>query len=103
MDSEREVLIDPGPGERRRAPRHRTLKGALVVFDNHQRALDCMIRNLSEGGAKISLESTGDVPDSFEILVPKEHMIIAARAVWRTRNEMGVATTGPWRPHAREG
>lgn len=98
-----EILIDPGPGERRSAPRYRTLKGALVVYGNHQVALDCLIRNVSDGGAKITLESTRDVPDTFELLVPKEHLIVAARAVWRSETALGVATTGSWRPHAREG
>jgi hypothetical protein len=102
MDLEDE-LIDPGPGERRRAPRHRTLKGALVVFGNHQLALDCLIRNISDGGAKISLEETLDVPEDFELLIPSEHTIVAARAVWRTGHDLGLATTGPWRPHLGEG
>lgn len=104
MDSEEdEVLIDPGPGERRGAPRHRTLKGALVVFDHHQRALDCTVRNLSDSGAIIALESARDVPERFELLLPHDHVIADARAVWRTLKEVGVAITGAWRPHTREG
>ncbi len=103
MEAKEEELIDPGPGERRRSPRHRTLKGALVVFGNRQRVLDCLIRNVSDGGAKISLESTRDVPETFELLVPREHVIVSARAVWRTDHEIGLETIGPWRPHVGEG
>jgi len=103
MDAEKEVPKDSGPGERRSAPRRRTLKGALVVFDHHQRALDCLVRNLSDSGAILTLDSTRDVPDRFEILLPHDHLMAEARAVWRTYKEVGVEITGPWRPHARKG
>lgn len=91
------------PVERRRLHRNRVLKGALVVFGNHDRAIDCTIRNLSDEGAKVTLGSTIGIPDEFELLIPAEHRIAPARTIWRTEHELGLALTGPFHPTARRG
>ncbi|MGV8839790.1 MAG: PilZ domain-containing protein [Bauldia sp.] len=91
------------PVERRRRHRNRVLKGALVVFGNHDRAIDCTIRNLSDEGAKVTLGSTLGVPDTFELMIPAEHRIAPARAIWRTERELGIALTGPFQATARRG
>lgn len=89
--------------ERRQIHRKRVFKGALVVFGNHDRTIDCAIRNLSDEGAKLTLASTIGVPETFELMIPAEHLIAPARAVWRTDRELGVALTGPFVPTARRG
>ena len=93
----------PDAAERRHSHRNRVLKGALVVFGNHDRTIDCAIRNLSDEGAKLTLGSTIGVPDTFELMIPAEHSIAPARTVWRTEREIGVALTGPFHPTARRG
>lgn len=95
-------LIEPKP-ERRRERRQRVLKGALVIFGKHTQVFDCLVRNLSSEGAKLSLESTVGVPDEFEVLIHGEYRIAPARLVWRKDKEIGARFTGPWRPYSREG
>jgi hypothetical protein len=87
--------------EHRRSRRKRVLKGALVVFGNHDRTLDCTIRNLSDEGAKVSIASTIGVPETFELMIPAEHLIAPVRVVWRTERELGLALNGPFQPTAR--
>lgn len=89
--------------ERRATHRQRVLRGALVVFSGHGRVFDCSVLNLSDEGAKIRLETTIGVPDEFELLIPSQHRIAPAKAIWRTAQEMGVTVNGPWRQHTGQG
>ena len=94
-------LIEPRPADRRHQRRQRVLKGALVVLGDHLRAFDCTIRNLTEVGAKIDIETTLGIPDEFEIFVQSTNRIAPARTIWRNDHEIGIELTGPWRHHDR--
>jgi hypothetical protein len=75
--------------EKRLSPRRNTMIGATIVFAGGKRRLDCVIRNLSDGGAKIEVASVKDVPASFDLLVPK-HRPQHCRVMWRALREIGV-------------
>lgn len=40
--------------EQRQATRHRTLKGAKIVFNDGHSTISCTVRNLSETGALVA-------------------------------------------------
>ena len=98
MDDE-DKPIAPRPADRRHVKRQRVLKGALVVLGDHQRVFDCTIRNLTDAGAKISIETTLGIPDQFELFVQSSGRMAPARTIWRNDHEIGVELTGPWRSH----
>lgn len=54
--------------ERRKAVRHKTLKGARIVFNNGWASIVCTVRNISDGGAKLQVESVVDVPSTFTLV-----------------------------------
>jgi hypothetical protein len=54
--------------ERRSTPRHRTLKSAQILIDPKLPALECIVRNLSSGGALLLVPSLG-VRYQFELLL----------------------------------
>ena len=89
--------------DRRHVRRQRVLKGALVVFGAFERVVDCAIRDLAEGGARLTLPTTVGIPETFHLLIPAEQKIAPARAVWRTSREIGIVLTGPWQPHQGRG
>ncbi len=89
--------------ERRHTRRQRVLKGALVVFGDFERVVDCSIRDLSPEGARLTVPTTAGIPDTFHLLIPAEHKIAPARAAWRNNRELGIALTGPWQPHQGRG
>ena len=89
--------------ERRASHRHRVLKGALVLFGNFSGAYDCLVRNVTEEGAKLGFDPTVAIPAEFELLIPGEAKIAPAELIWREKGEMGVRFTGPWRHHNRRG
>ena len=51
--------------EQRNDQRHRTLKPGLIVFNDGYSTIECMVRNLSEGGAQLKVESLIGIPDTF--------------------------------------
>ena len=53
---------------RKNEARHRVLKGAQIVFKGHEAVIDCVVLNLSDGGACLKVESPIGIPDSFDLV-----------------------------------
>ena len=76
--------------ERRRTPRRRTLKGALIVFNEGYSTIAATVRNLSEDGANLRVASIVGIPDTFGLrLADGTHY--ECRAIWHKSDEIGVA------------
>ncbi|MCO5732531.1 PilZ domain-containing protein [Rhizobium sp. SSA_523] len=71
------------------APRRRMLKSARLVFNGGHSALSCVLRDMSETGARVSLENTMDVPDEVQLLLDDgtRHECLVAR---RQLKEIGL-------------
>ena len=76
--------------EWRLAPRRNTSIQASIVFDGGRATRNCVIRNVSESGAKLELATVAGVPDTFDLLIPG-HPPQPCRVTWRALKEMGVA------------
>jgi methyl-accepting chemotaxis protein len=68
--------------ERRKNPRRRVLKSGTISFDRGE-SLDCVVRNISELGACLELESRVNIPDDFTLIVKTANMIRLCHVVWR--------------------
>lgn len=77
--------------ERRKTLRTRSYLGGRVVFNHHASTMDCLVRNVSPSGAKLVFSGTALLPDRFEVYVARKDTTYAARIVWRTGDEAGVA------------
>jgi hypothetical protein len=80
---------------RRSSPRKRTLKGAKIFWPTGAvvtwpsgNAVTCVVRNLSETGAK--LETDDPVPGTFEIVFDLDNSRRSCRMVWRKGSLIGV-------------
>ena len=62
---------------------------ATIVFDGGRTRLDCVIRNLSDGGAKLEVPTVKNIPQSFDLMVPR-HRPHHCRIAWRALKEIGV-------------
>jgi hypothetical protein len=84
--------------ERRREPRHRTLKSGHIAF-NRAGTIDCRVRNLSPLGAGLEVTSQIGIPDEFMLLVEHGGINQRCRVVWRNATQLGVefvaARVGP--------
>ncbi|KAA5597269.1 PilZ domain-containing protein [Blastochloris sulfoviridis] len=76
--------------ERRQQYRDRTLRGARIAFGNMSITMDCVVRDLTPGGARLRLPSTIGVPSMFHLLHERDGSIRRCRLAWRTETEVGV-------------
>jgi hypothetical protein len=86
--------------ERRKVPRHRTLKAGLISF-NRAATIECQVRNLSPVGACLDVSSQIGIPDEFTLVVDHERLKKKCRVIWRKPTRLGVEfeaeklTSGP--------
>lgn len=75
--------------ERRIYLRRRTLLGARIEFFERP-TFDCVVRNLSEGGARVQCDQQIELPDVFDLVIDKTEERRTARAVWRLERDIGL-------------
>lgn len=81
--------------DRRRSLRRTVVENAWIIDKNGGWSLlDCTVRDLSAGGAKLQVDAALDIPAQFDLLLANELRIIPVRIRWRRRNFMGVEFTG---------
>jgi hypothetical protein len=62
-----------------------------LIYDCRKRgAMGCMIRDLSEDGARIVLSDTVALPEVIELDIPQRELRRRARVVWRRNGEIGL-------------
>lgn len=77
--------------ERRADPRRRALMTGIIRFKTRTGSLSCVVRNISETGAKLVVSGSMWLPERFELDIPHQDLRIEARPVWREATEMGIA------------
>jgi hypothetical protein len=75
--------------EKRLSPRRNTMIDAQIVYDQGRKRMPCIIRNLSESGAKLEVVKVIGIPPTFDLVAPG-HRPHACRVVWRSLKELGV-------------
>lgn len=78
---------------KRKAPRARVLKGAKIVSLNNWTLIDCVIRDMSETGARLICKDPVAVANEFRLLIPNDNTICSARVVWRREDQIGITFT----------
>ena len=76
--------------ERRIEERRRVLRGATLGFNKGYGALEGLVKNQSEHGARISFGDTAAVPNAFDLSISGDDRRRPAKVVWRTMREVGV-------------
>lgn len=59
--------------EKRAAQRHRVFKGGTITFGNS--GIACIVRNVSEGGAAIDVDSPVTLPQSFTLAIARDNLV----------------------------
>jgi hypothetical protein len=62
---------------------------AAIVFDGGRSKMYAIIRNVSDGGAKLEVEKVIGVPNTFDLVAPGMRSR-TCRVAWRALKEMGV-------------
>lgn len=74
--------------EKRATLRHHVLKSATIAFDGG--GISCRVRNLSETGAALDVDSPIGIPEQFDLVIESDHVHRRSRVVWRKPKRIGV-------------
>ena len=85
--AERHVLAP----DLRRSRRKSTCKLGAIQIDNCSPDIECLIWNVSAGGAKIEPLSQEPMPDEFEIFIDKQDVRRSCVVIWRKKRKIGIA------------
>ena len=77
-------------GERRRSVRQKSFLRGCVYFNKRRSAVDCLIRDISDEGARIIFSDTVSVPDVVDLYIPQKEQTIRAHVQWRHGDEIGL-------------
>jgi len=65
----------------------------FVYVSRKRGALACLIRDLSEKGARIVFSDQVTLPDVVDLYIPQREQTLRARVSWRRNDEIGLAFT----------
>ncbi|MEX0956740.1 MAG: PilZ domain-containing protein [Rhizobiaceae bacterium] len=76
--------------ERRAVRRHKVLKGATLRFNRGYGALECIVRNLSDNGARLAFGDIAAVPSRFDFWLTGAEAPTPAVVRWRGVEDVGI-------------
>jgi PilZ domain len=76
--------------EKRSQQRQKTLLVGKIIFGANRFAMDCSVRDLSSGGARLSFSEPAEVPDAFELHLPSRWTAFRVEVRWRKSRQVGV-------------
>lgn len=85
------MLTMPQQNDGRRTDRTRTFMAARILFNKGLMQVDCTVRNMSEGGAKLEVSQAITLPDEFDLVIPQRATTRRVRMCWRSADHCGVA------------
>jgi hypothetical protein len=77
--------------ERRAAPRQKSFLRGCIYFNNRRSSADCLIRDMSETGARLIFSGSVPIPDVVDLYIPQKEQTLRAHVQWRHGDEIGVA------------
>ncbi len=76
---------------RRASERQKSFLQGRIFFNNRRSSVDCLVRDISEQGAKLRFSEAIAVPEVVELYIPNKDETHRARVQWRIGEEVGVA------------
>ena len=85
-------MSEPAPSrsEHRQTPRQRSYLGGKLVYGDYF-SLDCVVRDITTGGAKLQLPEGQAVPDKVFLVDLKTAIAYEAHVAWRRYPLVGLA------------
>ena len=76
---------------RRVSVRHRSFLQGRIYFNNRRSSVDCLVRDISEEGAKLEFSAAITIPEVVELYIPNRDETFRVRIQRRVGEEVGVA------------
>jgi hypothetical protein len=81
--------------DKRRAPRKRVLKGATIAFNDRASTMSCVVRDISDTGARLRLSKGQVAPARFDLFIELDGIEVPCAVAWRRGEEVGVVFEAP--------
>ena len=83
--------------ERRQSTRQKSFLRGCIYFNRRRSVMDCLVRDISDNGARLIFSEAVNVPDVVELYIPQKEETLNVQ--WRHGGEVGVAfATGAQAP-----
>jgi hypothetical protein len=76
--------------ERRSSARSKSFLQGRIFYNHRRASVDCLVRDLSDLGARLKFSESVAVPEVMELYIPNRDEVRRARVQWRSGDEMGV-------------
>src|SRR5271170_5147017 len=80
-------------GERRGTRRQKSFLRGFVYFDKRRGVMGCLVRDVSDEGARIIFSETVTIPDVVNLHIPHREQTWRAHVQWRRGDEIGLTFT----------
>jgi PilZ domain len=77
--------------DRRESVRDKVFLGGVAEINSRGSTMDCVVRNLSDTGACIELDTAAGIPDEVNLTVARKGRSFLATMIWRQANRVGLA------------
>jgi hypothetical protein len=77
--------------DRRRSVRDKVIYGGVAAINERGSTMDCVVRNISEGGACVEFEETAKLPQEMHLTIARKGRSFFARMIWRQADRVGLA------------
>lgn len=76
---------------RRQMSRQKSLLRGLAYLGNSPSAMSCLVRDISEIGARLQFGGPVTVPDALDLHIPAKNQTLRCKVKWREADEIGVS------------
>lgn len=76
--------------ERRQATRQKSLLRGLAYLGNSPSAMNCLVRDISDTGARLKFGGPVTAPDTLDLHIPTKNQTLRCKVKWREADEIGV-------------
>ncbi|MBM6584261.1 PilZ domain-containing protein [Microvirga sp. BT689] len=76
--------------ERRSAKRWHTVLAAHIRSNSRSKSIECIVRDLSDTGARVYFADISEMPSEFELEIPSRGLRVRSRLMWNRGANHGV-------------
>ena len=84
--------------ERRKQSRGKSFLQGRVYYNGRRSSADCIVRDITEAGARLKFADSPAVPEVFELHIPNKQESFRAHVIWNHGSEIGVMFEAPGTP-----
>ena len=77
--------------DRRQSPRDKVLYGGVAEINERGSTMNCVVRNISAGGACVEFDKNAKLPEEMNLTIPRKGRSFLARIIWRQADRVGLA------------